>query len=74
MLGIDVRSEDFLAAPAAEIGPVDVTVMWDVIEHLQHPDRFVARVSELSRPGALLSSPPATSAARWRDGAAGSGA
>ncbi len=69
VLGIDVRSEDFLAAPAAEIGPVDVTVMWDVIEHLQHPDRFVARVSELSRPGALLyvtTGDIGSALARWR--------
>lgn len=54
-LGLDVRSEDFLAATADGIGgPVDVTVMWDVIEHLDRPERFLAHVARLSRPGAYL--------------------
>ena len=54
-LGLDVRSEDVTAASPASIGgPVDATVMLDVIEHLEHPDRVLARVAEVSRPGALL--------------------
>lgn len=53
--GVDIRTDDFLTAPADTMGgPVDVTVMWDVIEHLQHPDRFIARIAELSSPGAVL--------------------
>lgn len=53
-LGLDVRG-DFLAADPASIGaPVDATVMLDVIEHLEHPDRVIARVAEVSRPGATL--------------------
>ena len=54
-LGLDVRIDDFVAASPASIGaPVDATVMLDVIEHLEHPDRVIAHVAEVSRPGALL--------------------
>ena len=54
-LGLDVRSDDFAAASPASIGaPVDATVMLDVIEHLEHPDRVIAHIAEVSRPGALL--------------------
>ena len=53
--GVDIRTDDFLLCRPADIGgPADVTVMWDVIEHLERPDLAVARVSTLSRPGALL--------------------
>lgn len=55
VLGLDVRTDDFLLADEGVIGgKVDVTVMWDVIEHLDRPDRFLARIAELSRPGAIL--------------------
>ena len=54
-LHLDVRNEDFAAASPASIGaPIDATVMLDVIEHLEHPDRVIAHVAEVSRPGALL--------------------
>lgn len=54
-LGLDVRTDDFLHCSVESIGgPVDVTVMWDVIEHLVRPDLYLARAAELSRPGALL--------------------
>lgn len=54
-LHLDVRQDDFLAATTTDLGgPVDVTVLWDVIEHLDRPDRFIAHVAEVSRPGALL--------------------
>jgi len=54
-LGLDVRTDEFVTTPAASLGaPVDATVMLDVIEHLEHPDRVVAHVAEVSRPGALL--------------------
>jgi len=53
--GVDVRTEDFLGVGISEIGgPVDVTVMWDVLEHLQRPDLYLTHVWELSKPGALL--------------------
>ncbi len=55
VLGLDVRTDDFLLADEHTIGgKVDVTVMWDVIEHLERPDRFLARIAELSTPGAIL--------------------
>ena len=54
-LGLDVRTDDFLQVDAGRLGgPFDVTVMWDVIEHLERPDLFIARITELSAPGALL--------------------
>ncbi len=54
-LRLDVRSDDFLAVTTGDLGgAVDVTAMWDVIEHLERPDRVLAHVAELSRPGALL--------------------
>lgn len=53
--GADVRTEDFLGASLSDIGgPVDVTVMWDVLEHLERPDRYLEHVRVLSKPGALL--------------------
>lgn len=53
--GLDVRGDDFLAVTRERIGgPVDVTVMWDVIEHLERPDAFVAHAAALSSPGAML--------------------
>lgn len=69
-LGLDVRSQDFLACGVEDLGgPVDVTVMLDVIEHLERPDRFIAHVAELSRPGALLlitTGDIGSAVARWR--------
>ncbi|UCD28868.1 MAG: class I SAM-dependent methyltransferase [Planctomycetota bacterium] len=50
--GVDVRTDDFLQADIS--GPFDVTIMWDVIEHLERPDLFVKRIAELSGPGALM--------------------
>jgi SAM-dependent methyltransferase len=53
--GLDVRTDDFLLAnPASFRGLIDVTVMWDVIEHLDRPDLYLARIADVSRPGALL--------------------
>lgn len=54
-LGLDVRNDDITAVdPAALGGAFDATVMLDVIEHLEHPDRVIARVAAVSRPGAAL--------------------
>jgi len=53
--GVDIRTEDFLRIDRRRIGDsFDVTVMWDVIEHLERPDLFLARVAELSHAGALV--------------------
>ncbi|MBI4579971.1 MAG: class I SAM-dependent methyltransferase [Planctomycetes bacterium] len=52
---VDIRTDDFLAVGVDDIGgPVDVTVMWDVIEHLERPDRFIEHVAAMSKPGATL--------------------
>jgi len=52
---VDIRTDDFLQASVSDIGgPVDVTVMWDVLEHLQRPDCFLDHIRELSQPDALL--------------------
>jgi SAM-dependent methyltransferase len=53
--GVDIRTADFLEATLADTGgPIDIAVMWDVIEHLERPDRFVAHIADLSAPNALL--------------------
>jgi len=53
--GLDIRTSNFLdATPDTFNGPVDITVMWDVIEHLERPDRFIAHMAELSASDALL--------------------
>jgi SAM-dependent methyltransferase len=53
--GIDVRTDDFLQASIGELGgAVDVTVMWDVIEHLEHPQKVIQRIAEFTRPGGML--------------------
>lgn len=53
--GLEVRTSDFLAATPREVGGLlDATVLWDVIEHLERPDRFIAHIARLSRPGAIL--------------------
>ncbi|MDX2166137.1 MAG: class I SAM-dependent methyltransferase [Deltaproteobacteria bacterium] len=68
-LGLDVRSEDFTRTGLDGVGPVDATVMWDVIEHLERPDRVIARVAALSKPGALLfitTGDIGSAVARWR--------
>jgi hypothetical protein len=55
LLKLDVRPDDFLQCSETALGgKVDVTVLWDVIEHLERPDRFLGRIAELSNPGALL--------------------
>ncbi len=54
-LGLDLRSEDFLAVSPEDVGvPVDVVAMWDVIEHLERPDRFLDHLQAFCLPGADL--------------------
>ncbi len=68
--GLDVRTDDFLHSTAASLGGlVDVTVMWDVIEHLERPELYLAHTAAVSRPGALLyvtTGDIGSVVARWR--------
>jgi len=52
-LGLDARSEDFLSSDLPP-GSADVVAMWDIIEHLVHPDRYVGRAHDVLRPGGIL--------------------
>lgn len=69
-LELDVRGDDFLQCDETGVGGrFDVAVLWDVIEHLERPDRFLARIAELSNPGSLLyltTGDIGSSLARWR--------
>lgn len=50
--GLDARLGDL---PALELDPAyDLACMWDTIEHLPNPDAHLARIAELTKPGALL--------------------
>jgi SAM-dependent methyltransferase len=51
-LGLEAYAEDFTTWPLP--GPVDAVCMWDTIEHVTHPDRFIARAAEALRPGGVL--------------------
>ncbi len=54
-LDLDVRTDDFLQATPASIGgPIDVLVLWDVIEHLERPDAILAHARSLMNPGGWL--------------------
>ncbi len=50
--GASVACGDFLTVPL--VGPYDVIVMLDVIEHLRDPPAAIARAFELLSPGGLL--------------------
>jgi 2-polyprenyl-3-methyl-5-hydroxy-6-metoxy-1,4-benzoquinol methylase len=52
-LGLEVTTEDFLAAPH-EPGRYNAVILWHVLEHFPDPDAAVARARELLRPGGLL--------------------
>lgn len=52
-LGQDAVHGDF-SDVAISPGQYDAFVMWDTIEHLAQPERFVARVAELLPPGGWL--------------------
>ena len=50
----DVRTADFLTDNQTPDESVDAVVMWDVIEHLAEPDRFVERAAQILRPGGYI--------------------
>lgn len=54
VLRVRARNKDFITDTEPAAGSVDVVAMWDVIEHLETPDRFVERSAELLREGGYL--------------------
>jgi 2-polyprenyl-3-methyl-5-hydroxy-6-metoxy-1,4-benzoquinol methylase len=52
-LGLNATTQDFLQANIAP-GSVDLICMWDVIEHLAHPEKFIAKISQALAPGGHL--------------------
>jgi 2-polyprenyl-3-methyl-5-hydroxy-6-metoxy-1,4-benzoquinol methylase len=51
-LGLDARNKDYLSEKLPQ--KHDAVFMWDVIEHLQHPDKFLAKVSDEMEPDGTL--------------------
>lgn len=52
-LGLDARQGDFLEQPD-EPGAYDLICMWDTIEHLAEPFRYIEKASKWLKPGGLL--------------------
>ena len=52
--GLDVRTGSLTRQLLEEIGPVDVAVMLDVIEHLEHPKATLALCSEFLRADGVI--------------------
>ena len=52
-LGLDVRHGDFLES-SFDAHPFDVVCLWDTIEHLGRPDRYLEKIQALTLPGALV--------------------
>lgn len=50
--GLDVSCGDYLDASLGR--PYDAFCLWDTIEHLAHPDRYIAKISREIAPGGLL--------------------
>jgi len=53
-LGLTVEQGDLLNLERFHRGQFDVITLFDVIEHLSRPDRYVRRAYRLLRPGGLL--------------------
>jgi SAM-dependent methyltransferase len=52
-LGLDARTVDFLDAPD-EPEAYDLICMWDTLEHLTHPVRYIEKAARWLRPGGRL--------------------
>ena len=52
--GLDVRTGGLTRSILEEIGPIDVVVMLDVIEHLEDPKATLELCSEFLRPGGAM--------------------
>jgi 2-polyprenyl-3-methyl-5-hydroxy-6-metoxy-1,4-benzoquinol methylase len=51
-VGVDVATGDFLSAPIS--GPIDVVCLWDTIEHLAFPGRYLERAAAMMPPGGTI--------------------
>ncbi len=49
--GLSVQAGDFLTT---DTGRHDVYCLWDTIEHLQHPDRVIAKIAREIRAGGII--------------------
>jgi SAM-dependent methyltransferase len=68
VLNVDARIGAFESLPL-EAGRWQSVCMWDTIEHLEHPEAFVARARELLAPGGMLfvtTGDIGSAFARWR--------
>jgi SAM-dependent methyltransferase len=52
-LGLDATCADFLRYDLAG-REIDVACMWDTIEHLAHPDLYIAKLADHMKTGALI--------------------
>ena len=52
-LGLDVKTADFLSLQD-EFESYDIICMWDTVEHLAHPVRYIEKASRWLKPGGLL--------------------
>ncbi|MGA3150556.1 MAG: class I SAM-dependent methyltransferase [Candidatus Saccharimonadales bacterium] len=50
ILKVNATTQNFLDAKLSE-SSIDTVYMWDVIEHLPHPELFIAKISTLLKPG-----------------------
>ena len=51
-LKLDARNEDYLTSKSGT--KYDATFMWDVIEHLPEPEKFIEKIASESRDGSVL--------------------
>ncbi len=68
-LNLPVETGDFLATRISV--PVDVLCMWDTIEHLVHPDRYIEKAADVMRRNAVIcitTGDIGSLMARWRGG------
>jgi SAM-dependent methyltransferase len=69
MLGLRVAAGDFMEIDLPE--SVDVVCLWDTVEHLQHPDRYLQKAAAHLNPGgvvALTTGDIGSAVARMRGG------
>lgn len=52
--GLDVRTGGLTRQILEQIGPIDIAVMLDVIEHMEHPKAALALCSEFLAPGGIV--------------------